>query len=404
MSTLQGSHPAVLEPIDTKAPRPNVTCEKTLRLLAYVHLRNIYNSTGAGRVARQLTEHLAKRADVALTVLADSGDYRRIIPQVGSPWDGFGYRFIQRETSRQQALWFLLDAPTAERYLPGADVVFCTAESYVPKERARLAVTVHDAAYFEHSAHRRDRGFFTQRFKWRLLYRKLDRRADLFHAVSDFSADRLAHFFPSIKSRIRVVHNAVTPHFFAPVTEEGKVYMRAAGLENRRFVLLPGGLHYRKNAELILQAWPAIEQLHRDVLLVVVNHSNPEYVAKAKGLGRSIKFAGFVPDSALRALYGAAELVWFPSRYEGFGLPVVEAMAAGTPVVASNSSSLPEIAAEAALLAGPADRDAHVQAIDAMLRNARLRGEFSLAGQKRAQRFTWTESARQLKEHFDALI
>ena len=398
------SHPALPKPTRTKASMPSIIAGRTLRLLAYVHLRNIHNSTGAGRVARQLTEHLARRSDVALTVLADIGDYRRIIPNVGSPWDSFEYRFMEAETSRQQARWFLLDSPGAQRYEPETDVVFCTAESYVPKGGARLAVTVHDAAYFERSAHRRDRGFFTQRFKWHLLYRKLDRRADLFHAVSHFSADRLAHFFPSIRSRIRVVHNAVTPHFFDAVTEEGKAYLRAASLDNRRFVLVPGGLHYRKNAELILQAWPSIQKLDPDVLLVIVNHSNPEYVAKAERLGSPIQFAGFVPDAALRALYSAAELVWFPSRYEGFGLPVIEAMAAGTPVVASNASSLPEIAGTAALLAGPSEPDAHVQAVEALLRDARLRRELSLAGQKRAQRFTWAESARELKEHFDALI
>ena len=377
---------------------------KRMRVLAYVHMRNIHGSTGAGRVARQLVEHLAQRSDVDVRILADPADHARIVPLVGSPWDNFQYHFLASDTSRQQAKWFMLNRPQAEDYWQNAQIVFCTAESYVPVEKAPLVVTLHDAAYFEQGAHSKDASFALQRLKWKLLYRKLASKADLFHTVSHFSAERLGHFFPAIRSRIRVVHNAVTPHFFDPVTAEGTEYVENLGLHQRPYLLLPGGLHFRKNADLVLKAWPLLKKLHPELVLAVVNHSNPEYVEKAKQFGPDFRVLGFVPDEGLRALYSTAQAVWFPSRYEGFGLPVVEAMACGAAVLASNSSSLPEIAGEAAIFASPDRPQDHVESLDTLLGDSKLRSELSRSGKDRASLFTWNSSAAQLKAHFDALL
>ena len=380
----------------------------TINLLAYVHLRNIYASTGAGRVARQMTEHLARRSDIRMHVLADRGDQERILPLVGEPWTSYHYDSFVLDTSRQQARWFALDRPRAEIFWPEAQIVYCTAESYVPTVTARLAVTVHDAAYFEDSAHQRDRAFWMQRLKWRLLFRKLSRHVDMFHTVSQFSADRLAHFFPEIQSRIRVVHNAVSPHFFAPVPAAGREFLAAHGLDTRPFVLIPGGLHFRKNASLILQTLPLLKRQLPDLTVAVVNHSHPSYAGQAAALaqetGLDLRLLGFVEDDALHALYSAAAVVWFPSRYEGFGLPVIEAMACGAPVVASNASSLPEIAGEAAVLVDPAAPEDHSRAIVGLLEDSRARAELGEAGRRRAQGFTWSRSAASLKHCFDQLL
>jgi glycosyltransferase involved in cell wall biosynthesis len=283
-------------------------------------------------------------------------------------------------------------------------VVHCAAESYVPTRRARLAVTVHDAAFFEPdgAAHR---GGWVQRAKWRLLYRRLAKRADLFHTVSHFSAARLAHHVPAIADRLRVVHNAVTPLFFAPTTAAGQAYLDAEGLADRPFVLLPRGLHYRKNADLVLEAWPAVQQQHPDVRLVVTSHNDPAYVARARArFGDDVVITDFISDDALHALYGAACVTWMPSRYEGFGLPVLESMARGTPVVASDSSSLPEVAGEAALLVPPTDADAHVQALEALLRDPALRDDLRARGRARAEQFTWRRAADDMYAHFQTLL
>jgi glycosyltransferase involved in cell wall biosynthesis len=377
---------------------------KAINLLAYVHLRNIHGSTGAGRVARQLVEHLGRRGDVNLQILADANDAKRILPLVGEPWTSFNYRTFADDTSRQQGKWFLFGRPTAEDFWPDTQIAYCTAESYVPVRKARLAVTVHDAAYFEQGAHAPGRDFLKQKLKWKFLYRRLARKADMFHTVSHFSAERLSHFFPQIASRIRVVHNAVTPHFFEPVPQGGRDYLSQNGFTRQRYILVPGGLHFRKNAELILEGCALLMARFPELVIAIVNHSNPAYVERAKSLGPNLRILGFVEDSALHALYTEAAVVWFPSRYEGFGLPVVEAMACGAAVVASNSSSLPEIAGDAALLVDPADPAAHARAIEMLLTDDSAARQFSAAGRVRASMFTWESSADQLKRCFDALL
>ena len=375
-----------------------------MNLLAYVHLRNIYRSTGAGRTARQITEHLAQRSGIQLRVLADARDRDRFVPLAGNPWPNFDYSTFDRDTSRQQAQWFLFNRPAAEEYWPVADIVYCTGESYVPTRKAKLVVTAHDASYFEKDALERNASFWKTRLKWGLLFRKLEQKADLFHTVSHFSAERLAHHFPAIASRIRPVHNGVAPFFFEAVHDLGSSELQRLDLANCRYVLIPGGLHYRKNAELILETVPHLLRLFPELVIAVVNHTDPRYAAQTVGFGDRFRLLGFVSDEVLHALYASAAVVWYPSRYEGFGLPVVEAMASGAAVVASNSASIPEIAGDAALLADPSSRQAHLSALGDLLTDDAAKRHFSDAGRRRAQQFTWERCAAKLHEHFLALL
>jgi glycosyltransferase involved in cell wall biosynthesis len=237
----------------------------------------------------------------------------------------------------------LLHRPVAEDYWREAQIVHCTGESYVPTSRSPLVVTVHDAAYFDLDAHAKSFATYKQQLKWRVLYATLSRTVDAFHTVSHFSADRLGTIFPSILSRLRVIHNEVSPRFFAPPCAAGAEFLQRSGLTDKRYVLLPSGLHYRKNAHLILKAWPVIRVRMPDLTLVIANHCDLYFAAQAASLGKSVVCTGFVDDDDLCALYRGAQLVWFPSRYEGFGMPVLEAMESGTAVVASKSSSIPEV-------------------------------------------------------------
>jgi glycosyltransferase involved in cell wall biosynthesis len=263
--------------------------------------------------------------------------------------------------------------------------------------------TVHDAAYFEREAHRPGWFTFRQRLKWRFLYATLSRRADLFHTVSNFSAERLANFVPSIRSRIRVVHNAASARFFEPVSAEGDEFLEREGLRNVPFVLVPGGLCFRKNAALILDAWPRLRECFPELLLVVAGHSEPGFAARARTF-ESIRQIGFADDEVLCSLYHSSQAVWFPSRYEGFGIPVVEAMACGAPVVASDCSSLPEVAGDAAILAPPDSIDTHVEALKAVLQDSRLRDSLRERGRIRSSQFTWAGAAAALNRHFVDLL
>jgi glycosyltransferase involved in cell wall biosynthesis len=375
-----------------------------VNLLSYVHLRNIYRSTGVGRVARELTEQFAINPAIHLEVLADRGDYDRVIEKVGEPWTGFHYHFMRLETSKQQAYWYLTNRPKAEDYWPAVEVVHCTAESYVPVRRARLAVSCHDAQHFEPGVHKLTPWLMRQRLKWKLLFDRLDREADMFHMISHFAAERTAHFFPAIASRLRVVPNAASESFFEPPTVKGLQVLERYGLTGRRFVFTPGGLQHRKNAELILSAWPRILEKNPDLLLVVANWTDPVYLSQAEALAPSCILAGFQEEDELVALYSTAALVWFPTRYDGFGMPVIEAMASGTPVVSSNTTGIPEVAGDAAVLLSPLEPNDHVEAICALLQDAAACEELSRKGRARAEGYRWSRSAETLAMHFQSLL
>lgn len=375
-----------------------------MKVLDYVHLRNIYRSTGVGRVAREITEYLAVRPEIDLRILADRHDHAEVISKVGSPWTEFPYVFFDQDTSRQQARWYLTDTPSAESYWPEVEIMYCTAESYVPTRRARLVVTCHDMQLFERAAYPMSRWLLQQRIKWQLMFRKLGDTAHMIQTISQFSAERIAHFFPRLRDRIQVIHNAVSPEFFRPVPEGGKEVLRSLGLADEPYLLLPGGLHFRKNAELVLTAWPQIQQQRPDLKLVITSHNTPSYAERAKQLP-SVVFSGFQTEEGLVALYHRAELVWFPSKYEGFGMPVLEAMACGAPVIASTSSALPEICGGAAAAMVPADRPgAHVEAILGLLDDGPAKSRARERGRSHAGRFTWDRTAEQLVQAFARLL
>lgn len=377
---------------------PGVAGLRMLNILAYVHLRRIVRSTGAGRVARCLTEHLSQTPGVDLRVLGDSSDYQRIEAEAGPAWTGLRHYLFHRDTSAQQARWLFLARPQAETFWPEVQVTFCTSESYVPVKRSRLMVLLNDAAHMEKGVHRGGSGLWKQRLKWSYLYRVLEHKADAFCTSSLFSAERLAHFRPGIRQRLHVVPHGVAPCFFETPSDQAFTSVGALGLIERGFVLLPCGLDHRKNADLVLDAWPKIHAAAPHLKLIVTsNASDPAYVSRARALGNSIVIAGHVDDDVMCALYHLAAVVWFPSRYEGFGLPVLEAMACGAPVVASNAAALPEVAGNAALLLPPGDCDAHIEAIRSIAADASVAAPYRARGVARAGQFTWARSAGQLK-------
>ena len=154
---------------------------------------------------------------------------------------------------------------------------------------------------------------------------------------------------------------------------------------------------------MVLKVWPLLHEKHPDLLLVVTSHCDSDYAAKARALGPSVVLTGFVDDELLCSLYHAAAVIWFPSLYEGFGLPPLEAMACGTPVVASNSASIPEIAGEAALLVSALSLQENIDAIDAVLKTPGLAGRLVSAGRQRARMFTWVSAATKLRTELKLL-
>ncbi len=237
-----------------------------------------------------------------------------------------------------------------------------------------------------------------RRFLQLMLPRFL-RTADIIVADSHCTKQDARQLYHLSDERVRVIHLGVEARF-RPIEA-----VAAHGVQERyqlptRFILAVGTIEPRKNLIVLLEAYHGLRQHNSEVQLVIAGkrgwHSGPFFARlQTLGLTEHVKLLGFVPDEDLPALYNLAEVFAFPSIYEGFGLPVLEAMACGTPVVCSNASSLPEVAGEAAIQIAPSEVREWMQALERLDRDDALRASLRERGIKQAARFTWEATARQ---------
>jgi glycosyltransferase involved in cell wall biosynthesis len=229
-------------------------------------------------------------------------------------------------------------------------------------------------------------------------------QADAIIAISEHTRRDLLERLAAPAERITVTPLAHDPGF-ARVTDGRRLAAarKRYGLPEH-FVLFLGALEPRKNLLRLLEAYAALPAgLRQDVGLVVAGMSgwlnDPIRGRVAElGLDRSVHFAGYVDAGDLSALYSLATALAYPSLYEGFGLPVLEAMACGTPVLTSNVSSLPEVAGEAAMLVDPADVESIAAGLRELLESASRRAALAALGTARAATFSWDRCARQTLE------
>jgi glycosyltransferase involved in cell wall biosynthesis len=260
-----------------------------------------------------------------------------------------------------------------------------------PRLPAPCVVTVHDLS-------------FTRRpelFGWRdrLLLGGLVpssvRRARHVIAVSEFTRGDLIDRYGIDPARVTAIRNGVAERFH-PDAEAARAARARYGLE-RPFVLFVGALQPRKNAIVLVDAFARLRD--RPGLELVVAGGDRGGLAELRervgrlGLTGRVRLLGHVPEDALPGLYGAAELLAFPSLYEGFGLPALEAMACGTPVCASSTTGLGEAVGDAGLTFDPTSVEELTTAIDMLLEDAALRESLRTAGLARAARFSWRRSA-----------
>ena len=239
------------------------------------------------------------------------------------------------------------------------------------------------------------------RMAFRLLIRRAIRVADRIIAVSESTRRDLIELLHAPVERIRVIHEAVDDRFRPLGNQEILAALRLRYSLPHRFLLFVGLLEPKKNLSGLLQAIACLRRAGRwpsDLRLVVVGDQgwavgNLPQLVGVLGLEGIVRFLGYVPDSDLPSLYGAAEAFVFPSLYEGFGLPVVEAMACGTPVVASNRGSLPEVAGDAALLLEPDEPEGLAEGIYQVITDPALREEYRQRGLQRARAFSWRRAA-----------
>lgn len=217
-------------------------------------------------------------------------------------------------------------------------------------------------------------------------------RYDTIFTISDFSRKEICELFPGVRKRIINAGCGLDPSFFQS-TDDSNNAAEKFGLPDK-YILFVGTLEPRKNLLFLLDVFSKVRDREPNVILVLAGREGwgTDEILKKIGelqLAENVKLMGTVGEEELPLLYRSSSALVFPSIYEGFGLPVLEAMAAGTPVVASNSSSIPEVAGDAAILLPPDDRDAWVEAVLRLISDRGQSQKMALAGREKAQKFTW---------------
>jgi glycosyltransferase involved in cell wall biosynthesis len=302
--------------------------------------------------------------------------------------------------------WHRIFLPVPVEWFAGPVNLFHSPNFILPPvKQAKTLLTVHDLSFIRHP-----QGAVDSLRRWleKVVPRSLA-RAD--HILADSASTRqdLIELFSLNPDLITVVGAGVEERF-QPVTAPGRLaalrqqYRLPADVS---FVLSVGTLEPRKNFTGLIKAYGAspVRESHH---LVIAGGKGWLYdeifaAAAASPVPERIHFTGFVADADLPALYSLADIFAYPSHYEGFGIPVIEAMACGAPVVCANNSSLPEVAGQAALQITAADTAALASALHQLAVDASLRQQLIAAGFEQARQFSWSNAARRLLAVYQSL-
>ncbi|MCP3177589.1 glycosyltransferase family 4 protein [Desulfuromonas sp. KJ2020] len=269
--------------------------------------------------------------------------------------------------------------------------------NYIPIGiRARkTVVTVPDFSPFLHPQwHRRELvEYFQRHFARRIA------QAETIITISDFIRQQAIDEFGFEAARVKTVHLGYDREVFYPTNVDDLLGLRERLHLPSRFVLFVGSIEPRKNLLRLLQAYQLLsDRLRREVKLVLAGFrgwENREVMAILKKLEGDVHYLGYVTEQDLAALYNLADLFVYPSLYEGFGLPPLEAMACGCPVLVSRIASLPEVCGEAAAYLDPENVEEMTAELTRLLEDGTARGQLATKGLERAQLFSWERSARE---------
>jgi len=357
----------------------------------------VKEGTGIARYARNLVQALAE-LDVPLSVVPvatwsnfDKNELKSVKTRTGLTILPTGRRFTQ-------LLWLALGAPKLERLLrTRIDIVHASTLGHLVATSKPYVVTVHDLGPLTHPE------FFRAAPSW-FLKKHLDQaiqEVDAFICVSEATADALTAYVQreysvDLSPRTHVVHEGVSESFLQPANSSIPDSLGDFNLP-QPYILAVGKLSPRKNLESVIRALAQIRSVIPHHLVTVGgdgwDHEAIKALVHSHGLADRVHFLGYVSDEALRTLYRRAALFIYPSLFEGFGLPVLEAMASGCPVITSNISSLPEVAGNAALLVDPRNVEEIAGAIEAVCTSSSLATELRCKGQERATLFSWQTCA-----------
>jgi len=282
-----------------------------------------------------------------------------------------------------------------DRLLPDAELYHATEHLLMPLHGIPAVLTVHDLIYRFFPRYHKPRNYIYLNLAMPLFCR----RADAIIAVSECTKNDLAKHYHVDPAKITVVYEAAAPRF-TPQAEETVAAVRARYRLPERYLLTVCVIEPRKNHAGFLRAFERLYQEDPDLYWVIGGSQGWLYERFFAQLERSpardhVILAGYIEDQDLPAVYGGALAFVFPSLYEGFGLPPLEAMACGAPVVSSNASSLPQVCGDAARYFCPHDEEQMLDALRAVLADPGLRLDMRRKGLAQAQKFSWQRAAEE---------
>lgn len=248
--------------------------------------------------------------------------------------------------------------------------------------------------------------WFGKNIYYRLTLGKTLKSADRIIAISENTKNDLIKHFHVPADKISVVYLGVSNSYKRLSEEETKKIRKKYNL-NFPLILHVGDLDWRKNILGLVEAFYSVKKKNMPHKLVLTGRRVPKEVSgmiKSLNLEKDVLFTGYVPDEDLPGLYNTADLFVYPSIYEGFGLPPLEAMACGTPVITSNTSSFPEIVQNSGIMVDPHDVDGLSNRMLEVLKNENLRKDLSEKGLIRAKQFSWEKCAEEILKIFDNVI
>lgn len=353
--------------------------------------------SGVGTYTAEIAKTLVRRGAHDYALFANGR--ARVPADVPPPSSRVTRRFSRWPNRLLNASFAFLGAPAVERLAGPADVLYLPNLNFVATGLP-LVVTVHDLSFV-----RFPQFFSSKQRLWHAAVgtASLIRRARTVIAVSEHTRRDIIETFGVAEDLVVVAGPGVGPEF-APRTEEEKGLVRAKFSLRKPFFLFLGAIEPRKNIAGLIEAY---ERVDADLDLVIAGGKGWLYEDVFRRAARSpkrdrIRFIGYVDDADKPALYSAAAALVYPSFYEGFGMPPLEAMAAGTPVVASHVSSLGEVVGDAGLLVDPHDAGDIAAAMTAIIADPLLADELRKRGRARAAARTWDASAATLEKVFSA--
>ena len=349
---------------------------------------------GIGTYVRNLVRELARQTFGDSFVLLCRPDDVAFVRELGPQFHPVVVR-AGNYSAREQ-----ISVPLA---LMRAHVDVFHAPHYVvsPLTRVPFVVTIHDCIHLRFPQYLPNRAAYLYA---RAFMTTSARRARRVLTVSQASKDDILAFLKIPEAKVEVVHNAIDERLSAVPSAADVTRVRERFLLTSPFVLYAGNIKPHKNVERLIEAFSLMRQRGVEgVKLLIIG----DEISKTPMLRRlvhryqlhqHVRFLGFVPDDTLAVLYRLASVFVFPSLYEGFGLPPLEAMAAGAPVITSNVSSLPEVVGDAAILIDPLDPAAIAEAMQRVLSNETLRADLIRRGHARVTQFSWERSVARIRQ------